>query len=124
MEMKLNPPPTDTAGSSNYGTPIAATPNVEISPATPSTPAGFAPEAASATSTPLPQKQELQQQQAVATPVSTVQPITSPLPNTPAVASAAASPAFATQLSSSSVEEALIMPDEEVPEPENPQVGN
>ena len=64
MEIKLDLPPppaaaTDTAASSNYGTPVAPTPNVEISPATPSTPAGFAPEAAaaSATSTPLPQKQ-------------------------------------------------------------------
>ena len=115
------------AGSSNYGTPIAATPNVEISPATPSTPAGFAPTAASATSTPLPQKQELQQQQQAAakTPINTVQPITSPLPNTPAAAVAAVTPpAFATQLSTSSIDEALIMPDDEVPEPENPQGGN
>ena len=32
--------------------------------------------------------------------------------------------AFATQLSTSSIDEALIMPDEEVPEPESPQGGN
>ena len=88
MEIKLSQPPTppttDTAGSSNYGTPVAPTPNVEISPATPSTPAGFfAPTAASATSTPVPHKQEVLQQAAGAVQQ---QPITSPLPNTPAAA--------------------------------------
>ena len=65
--------------------------------------------------------QEQEQQSVAATPVSMVQPITSPLPNTPA---AAATPSFATQLSTSSIDEALIMPDEEVPEPENPQGRN
>ena len=75
--------------------------------------------AASATSTPVPQKQEVLQQAAGAVQQ---QPITSPLPNTPAAAAPPA--AFATQLSTSSIDEALIMPDEEVPEPESPQGGN
>jgi hypothetical protein len=117
----LTTPTNTTAASSNYGTPVAPTPvSEEMAPPPPSL--GFV-----ATSTPLPQKQQavtpvVGQQVDLGFSLNPTVPITSPLPNSAPVAPPAPNPAFDSQLSTSSVDEGLIMPDQEMHEPENPQV--